>query len=266
MDVKMRTSISDGMPYIEFCNQVMNDKTGELLKNFRRHPDYDLVVPGNRDGSEMFEHLELIETKYREMLQFKNLFLDKQGEFGNPRTFKFSIGEFDVPMIIHIYYLALTRRYFGNLDGMKICEIGPGAGLFFKVLTDIYDVKYTFVDLPGPLYINRKHVEYLNRQDQVDEYVSCETIMKYNYLEKNYDLIISDCSFNECHKDVQEIYIKKLLNNSVRGRIAFYPSDLNAVIPNMNINEVFEKLDRKTKVIKMDLRVPTLYWDETKEG
>lgn len=261
----MRTSVSDGLPYIEFCNQVMNDETGELLMDFRRNPDYDLVVPGNRDGSEMFEHLELIKKSYPEMLQFKNLFLHQQGKFGNPRTYKFDIGEFDVPIIIHIYYLALTRRHFGNLYGMKICEIGPGAGLFFKVLTDIYDVRYTFVDLPAPLFINRKHVEYLNRQDQVDEYVSCETIVNDNYVEKNYDLIVSDCAFNECHRDVQEAYIKKLLNNSVRGRIAFYKADINSVIPTMNIMEVFDVLDKKSKTIQMDLRVPTLYWDETKE-
>ena len=90
--------------------------------------------------------------------------------------------------------------------------------------------------------------------------------MSDNFVEKEYDLLISDCAFNELHRDVQEVYIKKILNKSIRGRIAFYDVDINKVIPNMNIYEVFKKLDRRTKIIKMDLRVPSLYWDETKEN
>lgn len=267
----MRTSIADGMPYAEFCKSVMNDKTGELLKNFRRHPDYDIVVPGNRDGSEMFEHLELIKNKYPEMLEYMDTFEKKQGVFGNPKKYEFPIGEkrynLDVPIIIHIYYLALTMRYFGDLSGMKICEIGPGAGLFFKVLTDLFtDIKYTFVDLEGPLFINVKHAEYLDRLLTIRGWHSCKSLVNGSYVEKKYDLLISDCAFNELHRDVQEVYIEKLLNKSTRGRIAFYDVDINAVIPSMNIYEVFKKLDKKTKIIKMDLRVPTLYWDESKEA
>lgn len=260
----MKTSLADGMPYADFCLSVMNDQTGELIKNFRRHPDYDIVVPGNRDGSEMFEHLQLIKDKYPEMLEFMPIFEKDQGVFGNPKTYEFDVGVFDVPMIIHIYYLALTRKRFGDLTGMKVCEIGPGAGLFFKVLTDLYDVRYTFVDLPAPLWIVRKHVEYLERESYVENYLMCQTVMNSSYLEDKYDLLISDCAFNELHRDVQDVYIKKLLNKSDRGRIAFYDVDINAVIPNMNIHEVYEQLDRKSKWIQKDLRVPTLYWDETK--
>lgn len=263
----MITSMAHGMPYNKFCEGVMNDTTGELIKNFRRHPDYDIVVPGNRDGSEVFEHLELIKTKFPEILPYMDKFVADQGVFGNPKAYEFDIGTFDVPIIIQIYYLALTRRYFGDLDGMKVCEIGPGAGLFFKVLTDIQtDIRYTFVDLPGPLFINRKHVEFLGRQGMVEEYLSCQEVMERNCWSR-YDLVISDCAFNELHRDVQEIYIEKILNNSTRGRIAFYPAEISVDgTTNMTCFEVFTKLNRKTKIIKMDLRVPTIYWDDSKEN
>lgn len=266
MDVKIRTSIADGLPYKNFCEQVMNDKTGELLKNFRRNPDYDLVVPGNRCGDEMFEHLDLLKLDYPEMLEFMYLFEKDQGEFGNPRKYQFDVGNFDVPLILHIYYLALTRRYFGDLTGMKILEIGPGVGLFFKVLTDLYNVQYSCVDLKAPLYIVQKHIEFLNRMKFVDKLITCDEVCSDNFAGDEYDLVVSDCAFNELHRDIQEIYLKKLFNKSKRGRIAFYSVDLNLIIPNLNIVQIYEKLDKITKNIRYDLRVPTLYWDETKES
>jgi len=56
-----RTSASDGMPYIDFCNSVQDDESGELLKDFRRNPDYDLVLP-SMNINEVFGILEK-ETK-----------------------------------------------------------------------------------------------------------------------------------------------------------------------------------------------------------
>ncbi len=257
--------MSDGMPYAEFCEYVMNDDSGELIKNFRRHPDYDLVVPGNRDGKGVMEFLNIIKKEYPGMLQYMDDFEKQQGEFGNPTTYEYDIGTFDSVLILYMYYLALTMDYFGNLNGMKICEIGPGAGLFFKLLTDIhYGIKYIFVDLEGPLFINRKHVEYLGREDCVMNYLPCSTVMSEN-IDYKLDLVVSDCAFNELHKDVQEVYIEKLLNKSVRGRVAFYDADINAVLPSLGIMDTFKRLDKKSKIIKMDLRVPTLYWDESKE-
>lgn len=264
----MKTSVSDGLPYIDFCNKVMENP--ELLKDFRRCPDYDLVVPGNRKGEEVLEFVELLENEYPEMLLHIPLFEKNQGVFGNPTTYKFDIADepLDVPMPLHIFYLTLAYKYFGAMNNLRVCEIGPGAGLFFKIFTDLYpSTKYTFVDLEGPLFINKKHVEFLDREHNVEEYLPCDKIMSDDLLERKYDLVISDCAFNELHASTQKKYIEKILNHSDRGRIAFYNAAL--VVegePVLSILEVFNLLDKKTKIIKMDLRVPTLYWDETKRG
>lgn len=275
----MKTSVSDGLPYIDFCNKVMENP--ELLKDFRRCPDYDLVVPGNRKGEEVLEFVELLKREYSLLLPLMPLFEKQQGVFGNPTTHKFDFGvgvyELDVPLPLHIFYLALTCLYFKfdcyakygkHSPEMKICEIGPGAGLFFKIFTDLYpSTKYTFVDLEGPLFINKKHVEYLGRESNVEEYLPCDKIMSDDLLERKYDLVISDCAFNELHASTQKKYIEKILNHSDRGRIAFYNAPL--VVegePVLSILEVFNLLEKKTKIIKMDLRVPTLYWDETERG
>ena len=265
-----RTSASDGRPYIDFCNSVQDDESGELLKDFRRNPDYDLVVPGKRNGAEVLEFVELVKNEYAEMLPFLPMFSVDSGTFGNPTTYGFDFGEagvfhLDVPLPLHIFYLALTRRYFGDLSNMHVCEIGPGAGLMFKMFTELYPAtKYTFVDLPAPLYLNRKHVEWLQREHNVEEYLPCWKLLNED-IDREYDLVMSDCAFNELHRDVQSKYVAKIFNKSTRGRIAFYDSDMNTVLPSMNINEVFGILEKETKTIQTDLRVPTLYWDETKK-
>jgi hypothetical protein len=261
----MKTSVAETLPYIDFCNRVMNDPSGELLKNFRRNADYDLVVPGNRDGEGVREFLNLIKSNYPEMLQFMPIFEKQQGVFGNPTTYQYDVGNFDSVILLYVFYLALTRRYFGNLNGMEICEIGPGAGLMFKLITDLYpDVKYTFIDLPGPLYINQKHVEYLGREKSVKEYLSCDTILSTE-IDRHYDLVISDCAFNEITKEVQEVYIKKIINKSDRGRLAFYDAEFNCgEVKPMNIHSAYALIEKASKIIIMDLRVPTIYWNEAK--
>lgn len=258
----MISSIAEGLPYNDFCKKIMS---GEIpIDNFRRNSDYDLVVPGNRNGSEMFEHLEVLKNKYPMTIECMPEFLKDQGVFGNPQTYDFGYGLMDVPLIIQIYYLALSWVYFGNLKKMNVCEIGAGCGLQFKVMTDIFpSVKYTFVDLEAPLYIIKKHVEYIKREIMVSEYLKFEDV-KYN--NKKFDLVISDCAFNELHVDVQKVYIDKILNNSDRGRIAFYPSPVIVdSVKSLGAWETFKLLDKKTKLIKMDMRVPALYWDETLE-
>jgi hypothetical protein len=245
----------------------MADTTGELLKDFRRNPDYDLVVPGNRDGEQVYEHLQLIKDKYPEMIKYMPLFERNQGVFGNPKMHKFDVGNFDVPVILHIYYLALTMKYFGSLEKMRICEIGPGAGLMFKLITDLWNnVAYTFIDLPGPLYINKKHAEHLGRECNVVEYLPCNTILN-EPIEREYDLVMSDCAFNELDRDVQSVYIDKILNHSKRGRIACYDAkiELPEVKP-FDIYGIFRLIKHPSKIIKMDLRVPSIYWGKSKHG
>lgn len=262
-----KTSVSDSTAYSEFLNEIMRNP--ELLKDFRRDPQYDFVVPGNRKADEVEEFVELIRNEYTEMIDYLPIFEKSQGIFGNPKVGEFEFRgkkfKFDVPIILHIYYLALTIRAFDDLDGMHICEIGPGAGLFFKLVTDLYPkVKYTFVDLKGSLFINKKHVEFLGRENNVEAYISYDSLMKNSVKLPDYHLVISDCAFNELHRDVQKVYIEKILSRSLRGRIAFYEADINAVVPTMSIKDVYDSLNWESKRIQKDLRVPTLYWDESK--
>jgi len=266
-----KTSISDMLPYVDFCKSVMNDETGELLKTFRTNPDYDLVVPGSRPGEQVEPFVPIIRDRYPEILEHLGVFVKNQGVFGGPVTHEFDIGTFDVPMVLHIYYLAIARAAFGPLDGMRICEIGPGAGLFFKVLTDISkDVKYTFVDLEAPLYIVRKYVEYLGREDMVDGYLPCHTVLSDGFECEEFDLVTSDCAFNELDGDVQDVYIEKIFNKSKRGRIACYSADWQKgeVVPKKTA-DIYDAITHKDKVIIYDgfedvspdhKNVPTIYW------
>jgi hypothetical protein len=65
---------------------------------------------------------------------------------------------------------------------------------------------------------------------------------------------------------MQKVYIEKLLNVADRGRIAFYPSKITVCgEESFGVEETCDLLCHKTKEIKLDLRVPTLYWNEIGE-
>jgi hypothetical protein len=96
--------------------------------------------------------IEAIKKHYPDLL--KKEYMDKfiyRSDFGGPLMFEFPPYGFADP---RLFRYILTLGALGDLSGKSICEIGPGYGAQFKVITDVFpNVKYTFIDLVAPLFI-----------------------------------------------------------------------------------------------------------------
>lgn len=259
----MITSIGHGMKgFVEFCERVAADTTGELIKTFRSNQDYNSVVPGRSSKENGETYLARIAYTYPQYLEkgVMQRFIEKT-DFGAPLSYDYGkFGKVDPQVFRFVFYLGRIVELIGDyhgLAGMSICEIGPGNGMLFKMITDVYpDVKYTFVDLEAPIFLLKKNVEYWGRESNVKQYLGCQQVMDESYQGEDFDMVLSECAYNECYLEAQMAYMKKILNHSTRGRI--YTHDGMFEGPNYNVNphlkrqEIFELVNKPRKWIYED--------------
>jgi hypothetical protein len=252
----MKTSFSDDMEFSQWCEKAKGNP--EELKNFRNNPLYSSVVPKMHSEQNSIKMLTNLQTFYPHLLDgvLMDKFLKKQ-DFGNPPKFEYEgYGMVDPMVFRFIFVFGRIVENLGPLDGLSICEIGPGNGLLFKIITDVYpDVKYTFIDLEGPMWFLQKNVEYYERMGNVKEFIGCGEVMKQEFFREGYDIVISECAFNECYLDTQMAYMEKILNRSAWGRILCDDSLWsinNRNEPHLDHKGIYDLLKHKKKWIYED--------------
>lgn len=236
------TSLSDNLVYPNYCLKASNDLV--LFSNFRSNNRI------NKAYREVLEHvtkdlglalINEITLNNDELLSHLDLF-KKNDEWGNPELFEYDkIGKISPTTLRYVKVLGDLKHLFGELDSFKICEIGVGYGGQCRIINSINNpFEYTLVDIKPALMLSQRYL---------DNYV-LGSIMKYktmNELEKtDYDLIISNYAFTELPRNIQEVYLKKIILNSKRGYITYNeitPENFNSykreelikLIPNSHI-------------------------------
>lgn len=239
----------------------MKNPNGSVFQNFRTNPYYCNVVPSSSVLiKEAQTYIKELYNFYPYLMKLEVLKkFEAQDDFGNPQKHNFEIGEFTGNLEPYSFKLIFTIgnliELFGNLDGMSICEIGPGFGQTFKLITDLFpSIKYTFVDLDGPIWICKQHVQYLKRENQIQDFLTCDQIMSDSKTYK-FDLIFSDHAFDECNLEVQHNYLDKLINSSQRGKIMCNDEMNHHEQPYMKMNEIFQNITHPDKHIICDKHV-----------
>jgi hypothetical protein len=67
--------------------------------------------------------------------------------------------------------------------------------------------------------------------------------------EKDYDIIISNYAFTECNRDIQNIYLDKIINKSKMGYITGNYIGQFFNVDTMNKYEIQEKINKKSSFI-----------------
>jgi hypothetical protein len=152
------------------------------------------------------------------------------------------------------------------MDRWAIVEIGGGYGGQCKIITDIFKPRsYTLVDLAEVLPLTQKYLKRLHVKN-----VRYRTPPQLDSRQK-YDLVISNYAFSECAKNIQDDYIKKLLNRARRGYITYNDESARAPFPLYNQREMIKILARRHPLHVLAERPPTgshtflLVWDETQK-
>jgi putative sugar O-methyltransferase len=206
------TSISDQNPYVKICNlAVSND---EIFSKFRRCHEYRLILEHvtKRFGK---QYLALAMKNANALEYYKKI--EPQNKIGSPVTLRFKeIGYSSPTTIRYLKVLIQLIELFGQLDDKVICEIGVGFGGQAHAITVNQKVKkYVLYDLPPVLELNKKFlgaIGTLSRFEFIDgRYPS----------ERNSDLLISNYAFSELTRDVQLMYLERVILKAKSGYITW---------------------------------------------
>ncbi|WP_256325593.1 putative sugar O-methyltransferase, partial [Helicobacter sp. CLO-3] len=130
----------------------------------------------------------------------------------------FGVGKISPSTLRYIKVLSDLMLHFGDLNNLKICEIGVGYGGQARIIMSKFNVQsYTFVDLQSALDLSKK---YLSCYEDLNQ----EKLLFANLDALNtsdYDLVISNYAFSELSKDIQDLYLEKIINNATHGYITY---------------------------------------------
>jgi putative sugar O-methyltransferase len=182
----------------------------------------------------------------------------KNDAIGNPVIFPYEqIGEISPTTLRYMKIVSDIEREFGTLDNLSICEIGVGYGGLCRIIDSYFKSvrSYCLVDLEPVLRIAQKYLHHFKINTSI-LYKTADDLETH----ETYDLVISNYAFTELRRDVQDIYLNKVILNSKRGYITYNdinPRDFNsysidelmAIIPNMRVLKEIELTDTRDRML-----------------
>ncbi len=204
--------IYDQAAFSDLCRRAIADE--ECFNTFKRDVFYSLLWEGY-SYEEGKEFLSTIENRYPFLLDKLDLFRAND-RVGSPRIFDYgSQGVFSPTTLHHVCIAGELIEQFGDLSSRDIVQIGAGYGGLCAVIHHATQWKsYTLIDLPEHLDLARKVLE--NQGIEGVRYLTLQEIPK----NAHWDLAISDCSFSEFTRPLQEMMIDQLLVHADQGYLA----------------------------------------------
>jgi putative sugar O-methyltransferase len=208
-----RTSISDDMVYPDFCGKAAHDS--RLFAQFRARPEYTRIlehVPTDLgllylqeipESSRAFQHLR--EASKNDLIGSPHTMVLDSGLKISPTTLRYVKVSYDLEVL------------FGDLEGFRVCEIGVGYGGQCRIMDSLFNIdSYTLVDLRPVLELAERFLDHFPLRCQV-------TYRTMNELgrDQEFDLILSNYSFTELTRVVQEVFLAKVIQHSHRGYITY---------------------------------------------
>ena len=189
-------------PYLNVCNYAAN--SDEFFKQFKSHPAYRHVLE-HVSFEEGQQYLKEIDIDYLDKLDE----VKENDSLGSPVIYEYpSVGEISPTTIRYIKNTSDIINKFGTSFD-SIVEIGGGYGGLCKVLSSFIKFEqYLLLDLEECNLLSRKYLSHFNlptlsyRSEEIDE------------IDENFDLLISNYAFSECHKEVQQDYIERFIKKS----------------------------------------------------
>ena len=207
---KKYRSYSENLVYSsEIINFLDNPK---LFNNFKRNSFYMDVVETVTE-KEGYGYLKILESRNDGFLK-KGLDTVLISDFiGNP--LKYFYQGYSIPLsptTLRYLKVASDLNILFGKDYLNVAEIGAGYGGQTLINDQILNVLSAKIfDLP---YVNRLIEKYLNNFLLKGSY---QTTFINNEVPSNYDLVLSNYAFSELPRDLQIVYIDKVLKNSKRG-------------------------------------------------
>ena len=253
-DKALKTSLTDNFDYPQFCLQASLDYS--KFRSFRQNQIYNAAL--EHDSFEQgLEYLQATKESGYNVLSKIDEFR-KNDLIGNPQVFDYDgIGTIAPPTLRYIKILSDLECEFGTLDNFNICEIGVGYGGMCRIISSYFNVRsYTLVDLKPVLSLAQRYL---------DHYPLNTTLIyrTMNELHKDsYDLVISNYAFTEIRREIQQVYLEKVVIPAKRGYITYNeinPEDFNSYTKE-ELMEMIPQIRIKPEVGILHPKDCTLVW------
>lgn len=248
----MQTSLSDKPSYRDVCRLASTDN--EVFDTFKTHPSY----------TEVLEHVTFeLGQQYLDLLPKDFPFREgtKNDTYGGAQVYNYSIGNISPSSLRYLSVAHNIEKLFGPTEDFEIGEVGVGYGAQALILKNLYKWKsYTFYDLPEPLALTKKYLQFHGISN------SCEFYTQPNWTE-GYDLIISNYAFSELTRQLQNIYLEKVILPAKRGYLTMNFISHGGGIYSYSKDEILEKLASKNPKILPEIPLTSaencvIIWDQ----
>ena len=227
-----KSSISDQNSYLKICELAVLNQ--QVFSNFRRCHEYRLILEHvTKKFGKKYLKISLRNDSAIEYYRRINV----QNDLGNPVMLKFKgIGYSSPTTIRYLKVLIQILELFGKLDDKVICEIGAGFGGQAHAIAVNQNVKkYILYDLPPVLELNKKFL------GSIIELGKFEFIDGRNPSESYSDLLISNYAFSELNRDVQMMYLDRVILKAKSGYITW--NELSFIeLGGLSVSELLEKI------------------------
>lgn len=205
-------SVTDYEDWRQFCLEAAIGE--DAFSCFRRHPKLIEVMEhvSVQQGEACLKIALRAQSDFEKYLELFRL----NDEVGNPHTYDYEdAGWFSPTTLRYVKVASDLHVFFGSLESKKIIEIGGGYGGQCGILLSLFpSIEYTLIDLPETLALAKRYLEargIANVKFQTLEQFLAESEPKA------YDLILSNYAFSECNREIQRIYLEKIIRNCPQG-------------------------------------------------
>lgn len=246
------SSLSDNNVYPAYCMEA--SKNERIFLNFRRNEIYNQILEHvtEKEGAEYIIEIKKQSNRLNDLAIFKENDL-----YGNPIKIKYpEIGEISPTTLRYIKVLSDLENTIGELNNLNIIEIGVGYGGQCRVIQAVSKPSsYTLVDLDAALALTKTYLNKFNIANKL-HYKTMEELDNVEY-----DLLISNYAFSELPRNIQDIYLEKVILKSKHGYITYneinpihfnsYKKDqLLQIISNSKITDEVPLTSEKNCIIK----------------
>lgn len=228
------SSLTDQSRYTKICQRAAQEY--ELFHTFKSHRDYNWVLEniGEEQGAlELQRILEISPSLIKNLFWKNKPFLNDS--LGKPNRYSYHIGTSNEVELFRLTGLRsdersilvspTTLRYIRVYSDLikyfdieftnnpcKIVEIGGGYGGQRQVIHDHLNSNYLIIDLPEVIALQSRYLAYFGCPT---DFISAHEVKNLEMGE--FDLCISNYAFSECYREIQDIYLKKVILKSKMG-------------------------------------------------
>jgi len=222
MPTRWSTSLSDNESYPQACLRASYDY--RHFNRFRIDPSYNQILESlSRDEGARYAELVAGDA---EVLSAMPL-LKANDDYGSPQLFDYPVvGRVSPTTLRYASVLIDLKRHFGSLNGLSVCEIGVGYGGQCRMASTFFrPATYCLVDIQPALALAQRYLDHY----VLHSVIAFKTL---NELPRTpFDLVMSNYAFSELRREVQDVYMERVLTLARRGYITYNeisPAEFNS--------------------------------------